>query len=457
MTDHPGSFLGDVADRVVAWHNRHPLAERIRRADVQSVGIVQVPFGREAEPAWHADPVRRGFWQVLFSARLSRRLWPAFSEDALPEIGLRPVQAFAKRHGYLDRPGPADLPIRVLQLDEPLFAAGAKSGESQREERYLVTAAIDAGMRRPRVVLGQGRVPPVLGQRLWSLPRLAAVGGGLMLLLAVGVAALWLRAMTPRAGGPAPAAPAASAPHTAAPPASAGPTTATSVVQASASTPRPAAPGASAAMRVPEAAAAPPTPSQPASTVSAPSRQPAAASAPVPASAAAIAPALASAASASAASPVAAAAASAASSAIGNEPPLAFPLPEVQFASQPLVRLRPDLVPGRRKGAASGVPETAPGPRGAGGPPVAASRPPSTAFYALVSRPMRSRAEADALLERLRRETQRIGHPTATQTALVDSSEGWRVTWWPFTHPRQAENARAAMASRRFALEVVAF
>ena len=69
----------------------------------------------------------------------------------------------------------------------------------------------------------------------------------------------------------------------------------------------------------------------------------------------------------------------------------------------------------------------------------------------------KSRAEADALLERLRRETQRIGHPTATQTALVDSSEGWRVTWWPFTHPRQAENARAAMASRRFALEVVAF
>ena len=70
----------------------------------------------------------RGFWQVLFSARLSRRVWPAGSEDALPEIGLRPVQAFAKRHGYLDRPGPADLPSRVRQRGEPRVAAGGKSG-----------------------------------------------------------------------------------------------------------------------------------------------------------------------------------------------------------------------------------------------------------------------------------------------------------------------------------------
>ena len=455
MTDHPGSFLGDVADRVVAWHNRHPLAQRIRRTDVQSVGIVQLPFGREPEPAWHAEPARRGFWQVMFPGRLRRRVWPAFSEDALPEIGVQALQAFARRHGYLDRPGPADLPIRELQLDDALLAAGAKSGASQRDERFLVTAAIDAGMRRPRVVLGQGRISPVLGQRMWSLPRLAALGGGVMLCLVAGVAALWLRAMAPRSVGPAPAAPAASAPQRSAPPASAGPRVAASAVAAPTSTAPTPAPSIPAAIRSPASG-----PASASASASSPAPAPASAAvAPAPASAAVAArlPASASAAATPAASVVAAGAASAPASAAVAEPPAAFPLPEVQFASQPLVRLRPDLVPGRRKDAASGAPEPVPGPRGAGGPPAAASRPAATAFYALVSRPMRSRAEAAALLERLRRETQRIGHPTATQTGLIESSEGWRVTWWPFTHPRQAENARAAMASRRFALEVVAF
>jgi hypothetical protein len=476
MTDHPGSFLGDVADRVVAWHNRHPLAQRIRRADVQSVGIVQLPFGREPEPAWHAEPVRRGIWQVLFPGRLRRRVWPAFSEDALPEIGVQPLQAFARRHGYLDRPGPTDLPIRVLQLDEALFAAGAKSGASQREERFLVTAAVDAGMRRPRIVLGQGRVPPVLGQRLWSMPRLAALGGGLLLAVVIGIAALWLRAMAPRTAESTPGAPSASSPAQVLPPASAPARGTASAVWTPASAPPPAAiepPVAPPVAPVPGSAAAVSAPTQPrpVASAAAPTRSAVtsaapSASAPAPASAAdaragpapARATAAATAASATGASaPIASAAASGPTAASAAESPLAFPLPEVQFASQPLVRLRPDLVPGRRKGAASGVPETTPGPAGTSRPPPTASRPAATAFYALVSRPMRSRAEAQALLERLRSETQRINHPTATQTALVESTDGWRVTWWPFTHPRQAENARAAMASRRFALEVVAF
>lgn len=444
MTDHPGSFLGDVADRVVAWHNRHPLAQRIRRADVQSVGIVQLPFGREPEPAWHAEPVRRGFWQVMFPGRLRRRVWPAFSEDALPEIGVQPLQTFARRHGYLDRPGPADLPIRVLQLDEALFAAGAKSGASQREERFLVTAAIDAGTRRPRVVLGQGRVPPVLGQRLWSLPRLAALGGGLMLVIVIGIAALWLRAMAPRTAESAPGAPSASSPAA----------SASAVVPAvvPAVAPAPASAVSASAPHQPKSSASSLAATRPAVTSAAPS---AVAGRPASAADASTPPAPTGASAAStAASAVAASGPPAASAA---ESPLAYPLPEVQFASQPLVRLRPDLVPGWRKDAASGVPQTTPGHQGAGRPSTAASRPAATAFYALVSRPMRSRAEAQTLLERLRRETLRINHPTATQTALIESTDGWRVTWWPFTHPRQAENARAAMASRRFALEVVAF
>jgi hypothetical protein len=97
------------------------------------------------------------------------------------------------------------------------------------------------------------------------------------------------------------------------------------------------------------------------------------------------------------------------------------------------------------------APGTAPPAEGA-----TAARAPAR-FYALVSRPMRSEAEADALLKRLRAETQRIAHPTAIETGLQRTPEGWRVTWWPFTHPRQAENARAALAARRVELEMVEF
>ncbi|MBI5259465.1 MAG: hypothetical protein HY855_23390 [Burkholderiales bacterium] len=77
-------------------------------------------------------------------------------------------------------------------------------------------------------------------------------------------------------------------------------------------------------------------------------------------------------------------------------------------------------------------------------------------FYALVTRPVRSRSEAETLLRRLRAETDRINHPTASQVGLQETREGWRVTWWPFTNPRQAENARVALA-RRIELEVIEF
>jgi hypothetical protein len=119
--------------------------------------------------------------------------------------------------------------------------------------------------------------------------------------------------------------------------------------------------------------------------------------------------------------------------------------------------LRPDLAASARAEAARhpGLPVR---PAPATGPSDAASTARATVrFYALVSRPLRTEAEADALLQRLRAETQRIAHPTAIETGLQRTPEGWRVTWWPFTHPRQAENARAAMAARRVDLDLVEF
>ena len=119
--------------------------------------------------------------------------------------------------------------------------------------------------------------------------------------------------------------------------------------------------------------------------------------------------------------------------------------------------LRPDLAASARAEAARhpGLPPR-PTPSAQPGEGASAARVPAR-FYALVSRPMRSQAEAEALLKRLRAETERIAHPTAIETGLQRTPEGWRVTWWPFTHPRQAENARAALAARRVELELVEF
>jgi cell division septation protein DedD len=77
--------------------------------------------------------------------------------------------------------------------------------------------------------------------------------------------------------------------------------------------------------------------------------------------------------------------------------------------------------------------------------------------FALVSAPMRSGTEAQALLRRLREEAARVKHPVAVETSAHQSAQGWRVSWWPFANRRQADNARAALADRQLEMEVVEF
>jgi len=81
----------------------------------------------------------------------------------------------------------------------------------------------------------------------------------------------------------------------------------------------------------------------------------------------------------------------------------------------------------------------------------------STQRFALVSAPIRSGAEAQALLRRLRAETARVHHPVAVETSIHQSAQGWRVSWWPFANQRQADNARAALADRQLEMDVVEF
>ena len=448
--------MADVAAQVVAWHNRHPLARRIARTDVQGIGIVSAPFARPAQPHWNEVQPKRGLLALMFPKRVDRRPWAVFSEDALPDIGVRSLAKFALQRGWIERPGPVDLPERVLHVDDGLLATprGRPASElpPERLDRFLVTAAIDLGPTRPRLLLGRGRRMPVLGRRLWSLPRIATLGGAVLATLVVGVAGLWLAATSRPADAPRIAAPAASA--------------------ASASTAQPATPAAS--MTAASPGPGPRPAPAPVPGLATPTPTPSAASAvppfPTPASAAA---------ASTPPPPASAAAATAPPPPPAPMPPgpapAAVPPPTIlQRASAPLVpSLRPDLAASARAEAARhpGLPQRPP-PTGSapaatpGMPPAEAAPAPRDAasaaltparFYALVSRPMRSEAEANALLKRLRAETQRIGHPTAVETGLQRTPEGWRVTWWPFTHPRQAENARAALAARRVELEMVEF
>lgn len=512
MSDDPPSFLADVAARVVAWHNRHPLARRITRKDVQGIGSVELPYARDGQRPWHAAAPRQGLLALLFARRPKRRQWPLFTEALVPELGRDRIDRFARRHGLDQRPGPHDLPQRVAEAEagELDLPGPAPEYPPERFSRHLLTAVIDIGPDRPRLMLGDGPRPAVLGARLWSLPRLAILAGTLLLALVISAAALWLKAMPKRGGAtgpgqaasgpPASAAAArpdprtASAAHGAASGAVLGPAAGSApgsphpVAGSAAAPAAPAGPGASDVQATPSApgTAAPPT-------------TPVTTPAPSPASGAGLAttPALPASAGSAAPSLRPAPASTAAS------PPLPMTLerpgpPQMRRASQPLVpRLRPDLAEAaraeaERSGLAASLPQRPARPASgaadpaAAGAPAPAGTPPGSAgpgaapgpqapaaagtttpgagsasavparFYALVTRPVRSKAEAEALMRRLRVETDRINHPTANQTGLLQAADGWRVTWWPFTGPRQADNARAALA-RRIDLEVVEF
>lgn len=75
-----------LAEQIVAWHNRHPLARRIAAGDVHTVGVVALPFVRaSAEAGGLVEPVLTDAvtFDELAAAPRPRR-WPRCG------IGCRP-------------------------------------------------------------------------------------------------------------------------------------------------------------------------------------------------------------------------------------------------------------------------------------------------------------------------------------------------------------------------------
>lgn len=203
----------DIAARVVAWHNRHPLARRLRVADVHSIGHVALPFSNPAAAPVESPEEATGSLRERAAARARAGpgaaatggaggpLQSAFREDFIPPWTPDEVATFAAGHGVERGSEPRDAPVRRA-LPQP-----AQQGLVWR---WLWTAELRSGRWRTRVLLGPAPDGPLLGRRLWSLPRigaLAALGGAV---LAGALAAGGLRGSGPGeaavAGGTLPAA-----------------------------------------------------------------------------------------------------------------------------------------------------------------------------------------------------------------------------------------------------------
>ena len=447
MEDLRPDSLQTVAARVVAWHNRHPLARRITAEQVQSVGYVGLPYlppaakaaaagtpkpaAGEAEALAGASLRERAQARAKQAAgeaaeapakasRAQRSLKAAFTEDFIAPLSPRRVARWAARHGVpLDQP-PRGAPLRLV---EPDAAWAAKARELQT--LYVLTAMVESRGKRVRMLLSPSADTAVLGKHLWSPPRLAAgavAGLGGLASIGLALALLWQQPPTPA-------------------PIAAG---RTRVVTEESKT------------RV----------EPPAGAASLPSIKP-------PSMRAA---ALADAGLADPAAPASAAASGA--TVLRTSPPVDVQpsLGRIHLPSLGLPRGDEAIVAARERrlaqqgsAASAALPTPSAAPAGiaaqpsapsiaaaASAAPVAAAPPAPPPAFALSSRRLRTRAESEQTMTAIKSLLASAGH-ISVQVEVVPAGEDWRVVGWPFGQRAQAEKARTLLASRGIRLEIVDF
>jgi hypothetical protein len=529
-----------LADQLVEWHNRHPLARHISIFDVHTLGVVALPFMRSGRPAAHIEPgfapegaapvpdgehpeaaaagaasaepftAKPGLGARLRSL-LARRPnsqqgWPLFNERFINRLSPRRVARFALAHGHSSTPGAADWPQRSIEIDEDLMARTAsKAAGAWPIELYLMTAGIDAGPARTRVLMawGSGQQLLVLGQRCLDPRKLGLALLATALLAAGALALTW----TLSGKGAAPDEPAATAPVAA----SAAPG-----VQAASS-----APAAAASMPLASAASAASTaaglPALPASAAASATVADAAASTPSPLPApTAATPAVAGAASGVPFAP--------AMQGIPDIRPRLMPVPSARTDSSPTNADKPSApaepkgkatdkpkekaptqasadseqarakanssskaAPPKDEGKSSSKPDESvdgrkdnrPQPaeevprsktpgnalgelaprRGSGsGSPAAAAVPAADRQVALVGPSSPSKAQAEATLTRMRSLLgQTVRDPDQLQAQVFQTKDGWRPAVWPFASREQAQLVNATLIASGLRTRAVDF
>ncbi len=579
--------LSAVVSRVVAWHNRHPLARRITAAQVHGVGYVALPFTAPA-PAASGPTAAQAAAEAIAAAaaaplpvltetadalpahgeaggepgvpnaagpaadaaghersRLRERalararelaalppetqaqriadeqaaavlatLAPAllkadFSEDFIDPLAPRQVARFALKHGSVLVRLPADGPVRLVQADSLL--PGAKSAAGRVLARVvLLTAVVETDTRKSRVLLGGGLQPAVLGRRILSTPRLAAVAAlgagvvGLPLWIwrpaavatpvataaaghaaaasaarpAVAATATTAAATAPAASAAMLPAAAASAPelagvsgappamaaavpeappqaplHASTPPSTHAPTHPPSPHEVPiAPTGAGAAPGAGAAeagagsgSRAPRVSIVPPLTDE----EKARAREARAALRPAATAAATGAAAASSSAPSPAAAP-AAAAASATAAAAAAVPVAPTPAPPRVWRPGPTLKRQP----GDAEAAAAAL--ASPRATAPATTPAAAPAPAAGPVFAITTRPLRTRAEADQVRVAMLSLLRTLGHDNL-QVEVLPQGDDWRVVALPFPRRAAADQGRTLLVSRGMRVEVVDF
>lgn len=404
----------DVIARVVAWHNRHPLARRITAEQVSGVGIVVLPFalkgalkGAPAAAAPEGDITATEADNPGDTAAPAE-LTPIFGDDWLFRPGSRRLGDWTRRHGVYPLHGVPHWPLRQVEADLALSHRADAQGLEGRTARHLVTAVVDAGGQRVRLLLPPGPMAkaPVFGPRVYSLPRLGGLAGaGVTASLALGLVAL-LRpaapahtpdqmvghAAAPTAG--ASAASAISAASAASSAASAAPDQALQVAEA------PASGAASAPVQLASDTAAPPEVLLPRSVN--PQRQ---------------------------------------SRANGDAP---------------LARIRPQLTEDERRearlqAAALRTPSAASAASAATTPALKGP------VYALATVPVRTRDDALAQQVLLQGMKAQVATPVPTQLDVMSAQGRWRVVWWPHPQQQEAEALLLQARARGLKVELIAF
>jgi hypothetical protein len=427
-----------LAEQIVAWHNRHPLARRIAVDDVHTIGVVALPFVRaSAEAGGLVEPVLTdavSFDELAAAPRpsaaaallqrlrgLARRVpvpglkprtqWRAFSERFLPGLSPGRVEGFALAHGFMEPPAtPETRPWRVIVIDEAL--ASRHSGWPF--EIYLMTAGIDRGTKRTRVLAGRGIPSEIAGRRLWDPIRVGAAAA-VLVLLAAG-AAWWLRPQAAVEVAPEPPV-AASAPL----PASA-PAVVASAPALPASEP---ASGVEAAASAPLAAASEPDPDAPPPDIR---------------------PRLVE-----------------RTDGI-KRPPLLRSQPAEGSASAPDKAAQTDGKADGKADKTSGKSAEKSAEKATDTKPdpvdprlVRMAKSPDKIVVALVG-PPGSKAEAEALLKKMQASLEGVhGDPDGLQADVIQTPEGWRAAVWPFPSREQAQLINATLVARGFKTKAVNF
>lgn len=460
--------LADIERVVREWHNRHPLALRVRGEAVHSVGWVGLPYMRAsqaAEPSMDApfSPTlpsgkRPPFWQRLGRRPSGTGPWPVFSEAFIDRIRPKQVDAFAARCAWVHvLEGTEGWPLRRIQVDEQLAESCHGAWPT---ERWLITAAIEYRGQKIRVLVGeaQGHLQVLGRQRYWDPLKLSACA-----VLVTGAGALALGAVLQR-----PAAVEEGAAHRPAPAAS----KASGVLQA----PGPASP---------PSAPAPPSAAAPLTEASGPQSAPASV---VPSAPPASAPASATATSLERGSPPLAQGSSSAPPATASAPASTAPLllpngePDIRPRLGPVHKVRPP------RPAASEL--ISPPPKGSVRSPKAAllsepngpvSRPaavagsgraragtdtpehiraaPATAGpqVALVSPAFAKKTEAEERLSQMQAHLHATVREGDLQGEVFETPQGWRAAVWPFATRAEAQIINATMVARGWKTRAVDF